>query len=40
MTLHNLRLGRANFEKVVILIILLSLIPVLLEVVKARRKTQ
>lgn len=39
-TLGGIPMVRANFEKVVILIILLSLIPVLLEVVKARRKTQ
>lgn len=39
-TLGGIPVVRANFEKVVILIILLSLIPVFLEVVKARRKAQ
>ena len=37
-TLGRVAVVRANFEKVVILIILLSLIPVILEVVKSRRK--
>ena len=45
MTMLGYTLGRvpvvqANFEKVVILIILVSLIPVFLEVVKSRRKAQ
>ncbi len=44
MTMLGYKLGsvpvvRANFEKVVILIILVSLIPAILEVVKSRRKT-
>lgn len=37
-TLGRVAVVRANFEKVVILIILLSLIPVFLEVLKSRRK--
>jgi membrane-associated protein len=39
-TLGNVPLVRANFEKVVILIILVSLVPVFLELVKSRRKAQ
>jgi membrane-associated protein len=39
-TLGNVPLVRANFEKVVILIILVSLVPVILELVKSRRKAQ
>jgi membrane-associated protein len=37
-TLGGVQVVRANFEKVVILIILVSLIPVFLEIVKSRRK--
>jgi membrane-associated protein len=39
-TLGRVQIVRANFEKVVILIILVSLIPVFLEVLKSRRKAQ
>ncbi len=39
-TLGSVPVVRANFEKAVILIILVSLIPVFLEVLKARRKAQ
>ncbi len=39
-TLGSVPVVRANFEKVVILIILVSLIPVFLEVLKTRRKAQ
>jgi membrane-associated protein len=39
-TLGSVPMVRANFEKVVILIILLSLTPVFLEVLKARRKAR
>ena len=38
-TLGRVPLVRSNFEKVVILIILVSLIPVFLELLKSRRKT-
>jgi membrane-associated protein len=37
-TLGGVPLVRANFEKVVLLIIVVSLIPVFLEIVKSRRK--
>ena len=39
-TLGRVPLVKANFEKVVILIILVSLIPVFLELLKSRRKAQ
>ncbi len=39
-TLGSVPLVRANFEKVVILIILVSLIPVFLEVLRSRRKAR
>jgi membrane-associated protein len=39
-TLGSVPLVRANFEKVVILIILVSLIPVFLELLKSRRKAR
>jgi membrane-associated protein len=39
-TLGNVPLVRANFEKVILLIILVSLLPVFLEVLKSRRKTR
>lgn len=39
-TLGSVQVVRANFEKVVILIILISLLPVFLEVLKSRRKAR